>query len=187
MSALMVSSGPETSSTPSIRPVTGSIHNGRRRAGPLMVRADQVLGGEQLHRPAGDQRLADGVRADPGLGPVRPFGELQPVRTPQHLRAAHPPEDLAAGVGEYQHVPAGTGIVWRGLCWSGLMPRAMERRHESARSVVGRTPVVMWRRQRFTSPVSGVMDKLPSLIEKELAALEPTAEVAHHEWEPTVG
>lgn len=87
------------------------VRDGRGCAGPVVVGADQVLGGEQLHRPAGDQRLADGIGADARLGPVRTLGKLQPVRPAQRLPAAHPPQDLTVGVGEHQQVPAGTRIV----------------------------------------------------------------------------
>lgn len=92
-----------------------------------MVGADQVLGGKQLHRPAGDQRLADGVCPDPGLGPVRAFGELQPVRPPEYPGAAQPSQDLAVGVCQYQEVPAGTGIGGQ---------QVVQRRHDPLKPVL---------------------------------------------------
>lgn len=85
-----------------------TAHRTIRRVSALMV-----LGGDLLHRPSGEQRLP----------------------------AAHPPQDLAAGITCYSRCSrrssrtSAASCRCRGLCWSGLMPRAMERRHESARSL----------------------------------------------------
>ena len=85
--------------SPSSAPVRGSC-TGRGRTGPRVQAALVVLGGEQLHRGALDQRGADRVRADRGLGPDRALGEAQRVGPVPHPVAAVAPQHDALGVGD---------------------------------------------------------------------------------------
>lgn len=161
VSARSVSSGPETSSTPSNLPVKESV-----RGAAVQAHSWWCGPGARRNSSTGQPVTSASLMAFvpmPASDQSGPFGELQPVRPPQHRRAAHPPEDIAAVVGEHEQVSAGTGIVDQqvvqrghdllvpvpptefqdvrgvvqvsGLRWFRLMPRATERRHECARLV----------------------------------------------------
>lgn len=42
------------------QPAGSRVRNGHRRIGPIMAGEDQMLGGKQRHRRAGEQRPVDG-------------------------------------------------------------------------------------------------------------------------------
>lgn len=69
------------------QPAAGRVGDGRRRASPLVVGADQVLGGEQPHRPTRTSASLVALVPMPASDQC-PFGELQPVRPPQGVAAA---------------------------------------------------------------------------------------------------
>ena len=100
-----VAAGPETSTMPITWPVRGILDRGSR-AGPRVVAAQEMLGGEDLHRSMGYQRRADRVGSDRVLTPGGPLDESKPVRTAEHARRPGPPQDPAAGIGDHQDVLA---------------------------------------------------------------------------------
>ncbi len=74
-------------------------------AGPRVVGAHEVLGGEDLDGAPGDPRGAHTVRTDHALAPVSPEFESEPVGLAQHERAALRPPRPACGI-------AATTMMW---------------------------------------------------------------------------
>ncbi len=87
--------------------LTGAwIPDRRSRAGPRVVAAHEMLGGEHLHGTVGHQRGADGVGADGALAPVGALDEPEPVGVVQHRRRAGAPQHPALRVGDDKDVDA---------------------------------------------------------------------------------
>jgi hypothetical protein len=70
-----------------------------------VVGADEVLGGEDLHRRVLGQRGTDRVGTDGPLGPAGALGEAQRVGPVPHAGRSLPPQQHAVGVGDDHDVP----------------------------------------------------------------------------------
>ena len=85
------------------------VVHGAGGAGPAVVAADEVLGGEDLHRRVLGQRGADRVGADRPLGPAGALGEAQRVGPVPHPGRSLAPQQHAVRVGDDHDVPGVLG------------------------------------------------------------------------------
>ncbi len=79
-------------------PAVPGIGDRGARAGPGGVRADEVLGGEDLHGPPHHRRGAHAVGADDVFAPVGAEQEPQAVGLAQDLSRTLPPQHTSLGV-----------------------------------------------------------------------------------------
>src|SRR5204863_8778496 len=82
------------------------VVNRRRRAGPAVEQAIEVLGREELHRMVDGERRPDGVRADRALARQVAWQEAGPDRDLERSRGPARPQEDPGSVAQDGEVPA---------------------------------------------------------------------------------
>jgi hypothetical protein len=80
------------------------VVDGRRRAGPVVLHAYQVLGGEDLHRVIQRDRRADRVGPGRALRPAHALYEGDGLGHQLHARVPLEPQHVPVGVGDHEHL-----------------------------------------------------------------------------------